>query len=256
MKIHSIVRLALALGILLALSACSPSREARHYLTIPTQSKYDLEELTPYDAYPGYRVTRIDGREFLTPAAVIKPSVHSVYLLSHWEIRPGETVLDIGTGSGIQAVFAAEKARRVVATDISPSAVATARLNVQRNKLGNKIEVRQGDLFEPLTGDERFDVVLFNIDYPYDENTQGLWAVHERFFAQVRKYLKPGGRIYYQAGKIANISRIYAMATKNRLRILRLRMDAELAFDKEPMVMLVRREEDITPPGFVSHQPD
>jgi methylase of polypeptide subunit release factors len=79
-------------------------------------------------------------------------------------IPPGSAVLDMGTGSGIGALRAAQWARQVVAVDISEAAVRCARDNVRRHRLEERVEVRHGDLFSPL-GDERFDVVLFNPPY-------------------------------------------------------------------------------------------
>src|SRR5687767_14697484 len=58
-------------------------------------------------------------------------------------------VLDLGTGSGIGAVFAAQRGASVVAVDINPEAVRCARINALLNDLDERIEVRRGDLFEP-----------------------------------------------------------------------------------------------------------
>lgn len=69
--------------------------------------------------------------------------------------------LDLGTGSGIGAVFAARRGFRVVAVDLNPEAVRCARLNAMLNRLEDRIEVREGDLFTPVAG-ERFDLILFN----------------------------------------------------------------------------------------------
>ncbi len=49
------------------------------------------------------------------------------------EVREADTVLDVGTGSGIQAILAASKAKRVLAVDVSPEAVNCARRNVALN---------------------------------------------------------------------------------------------------------------------------
>src|SRR5688572_18246060 len=71
------------------------------------------------------------------------------------------SVLDLGTGSGIGAVFAARKGASVVAVDINPEAVRCARINALLNHVDERIDVRLGDLFEPVRGEE-FDLVLFN----------------------------------------------------------------------------------------------
>lgn len=182
---------------------------------------------------------------FPSTVAVI-PSIQSVFLLEHSKINPNEEVLDIGTGIGIQAIFAAEIARRVVATDISPDAVRNAQFNVKNHQVEDKVEVRLGDLFAPIKPKEIFDVILFNIDYPYDEKTQGLWSVHQRFFDNVGHYLKSGGRIYYQAGLIKNIPKIQKMVKNNKLRIMKMDMVSALGVSKsqhrEPIVFLIQRD--------------
>ncbi len=173
---------------------------------------------------------------------VVVPSIQSVFLLEHTTIRKGEEVLDIGSGSGIQAIFAAEKAKRVVATDLNFAAVENTRFNAEGHGVSHIVEVRQGDLFSPIRPDEKFDVIIFNIDYPYDENTLGLWKVHERFFREVRQYMKPNGRIYYQAGLITNIPKIYTMVRDNKLRIMKMDMVAALLHNREPIVFLITRD--------------
>lgn len=113
-------------------------------------------------------------------------------------IRPGARVLDLGTGSGVGAVFAAQWAARVVAVDINPAAVRCARINALLHGCEDRIEVRQGDLFAPVAG-EAFDVVLFNPPY-YRGNPQSALdrafraeGLVERFAAGLEAVLAPGG---------------------------------------------------------------
>ena len=73
---------------------------------------------------------------------------------------PVESVLDLGTGCGIQAMHAARHADRVVATDISERALELAALNARLNAIDN-IEFRLGSLFDPVAG-ERFDHIISN----------------------------------------------------------------------------------------------
>lgn len=173
---------------------------------------------------------------------VVTPSIQSVYLLEHTTIQKDEEVLDIGSGSGIQAIFAAEKAKRVVATDLSFAAVENTRFNADGHKVSHIVEARQGDLFSAIKPEEKFDVIIFNIDYPFDEKSQKLWRVHERFFKEVGNYMKPNARIYYQAGLIANIPKIYSMVLQNHLRIMRLDMASALNHNREPMVFLIIKD--------------
>lgn len=115
------------------------------------------------------------------------------------EPRPGEgRALDLGTGSGVGAVFAARRGFRVVAVDLNPEAVRCARLNALLHGLEDRIEVREGDLFDPVAS-ETFDLVLFNPPFfcgtPKDRLDLA-WRgtdVLERFAAGLPRALSPGG---------------------------------------------------------------
>jgi len=188
------------------------------------------------------RKIKADYKYFYVLPGVVTPSIQSVYLLEHTTIKPNEVVLDIGSGSGIQAIFAAEKAAFVVATDIDHAAVENTKFNVKGHNLQNKVDVRQGDLFAPIKPSEKFDVIILNISYPYDEKTQWLWEIHERFFKEASQYLKPGGRIYYQAGWAFNIPKIFAMIQKNGFHVMKMDMVSALKFKREPIVFLIIRD--------------
>lgn len=81
--------------------------------------------------------------------------------LSGGLVPTGAAVLDLGTGTGVLAIAAARSAARVVAVDCNPAAVECARANVAANGVADRVEVRHGDLFDPVAG-ERFDLVLCN----------------------------------------------------------------------------------------------
>ncbi len=107
--------------------------------------------------------------------------------------------LDMGTGSGVGAVFLARRGWQVTAVDLNPEAVRCARINALLNRLEGRIDVRHGDLFEPVQG-ERFDLVLFNPPF-FRGEPKGLfdlaWRatdVMERFAAGLPGALADGGR--------------------------------------------------------------
>ena len=58
-------------------------------------------------------------------------------------------VFDLGCGSGIGAILSARRGARVVAVDVNPHAVEAAINNAARNGVSNRVDVRQGDLFDP-----------------------------------------------------------------------------------------------------------
>jgi len=201
--------------LLLALGGCGnlPLGEK-----LPAQDP-DLTYLGRAIDHPQNTLYRVRGLPFTVFPGVFQPSPDSMALLRHTQIRADETVLDIGTGTGIQAIFAARITHRVVATDINPAAVENTRLNAYRLGLADRISVRLSDLFSAIGPQERFDVILFNIEYPNSDADQVLWDVHERFFAQAKRHLKPGGRIYYQFGFRRNMARLQDMLRRNGLQI-------------------------------------
>ncbi|WP_416900551.1 methyltransferase [Micromonospora echinospora] len=73
--------------------------------------------------------------------------------------RPVETALDLGTGSGVQALHLATHARRVTATDVSARALRFAATTAALN--GQEWELLRGDLVAPVAG-RRFDLVVSN----------------------------------------------------------------------------------------------
>jgi methylase of polypeptide subunit release factors len=77
--------------------------------------------------------------------------------------RPVHTALDVGTGSGVQALWAARHSEHVVAVDVNQRALNIAAFNAQLNGVHN-VEFRLGNMFEPV-GDERFDLIVSNAPY-------------------------------------------------------------------------------------------
>jgi len=84
--------------------------------------------------------------------------------------RPIESMLDLGTGLGIQALLGARHAAQVTATDVNPRALAFARFNARLNGVTN-VEFREGSYFEPVAGLE-FDLVLANPPYVISPDSQ------------------------------------------------------------------------------------
>jgi release factor glutamine methyltransferase len=138
----------------------------------------------------------------------------SKQLASHMNIQQGEKVLEIGTGSGALAILAAKKASSVVATDISPIAYSCAQQNIQRHERDLKINIRQGDLFEPIGIDEKFSSILFNLPFMdgkpqsilevamYDDGHATLAA----FLQNAHQYLAKNGRIIIAFSNAGNVS--------------------------------------------------
>jgi SAM-dependent methyltransferase len=113
--------------------------------------------------------------------------------------RRGGRVLDLGTGCGAQALFAAAHADEVVGTDTNPRCLAYTRFNAALNGLGN-VTVRLGDMFAPVTG-ERFDLIVSNPPFvispdrelEYRDSGRPGDALLRELLADSPKHLTPGG---------------------------------------------------------------
>ena len=84
------------------------------------------------------------------------------------------TIADVGTGSGCVAISLAKRLPQatVIATDLSPDALAVARQNIERHDVANQVHLQEGDL---LTGyDGKLDLIVSNPPYIPDGEVPGL----------------------------------------------------------------------------------
>lgn len=145
----------------------------------------------------------IDGQPIVVLPKVFNPRImltgaFFAQLLNAKLIPPCSTVLELGTGSGVLSIFAARHSSSVTAVDIHPEAVRCAKINTVLHRLESKIEVIEGDLFEPVSG-RKFDVVLFSPPFYRGNPKKGLdfayyfGDIPKRFAEGLARHLKPGG---------------------------------------------------------------
>jgi release factor glutamine methyltransferase len=158
--------------------------------------------------------------EIDTAGEVYNPSDDSYLLLKIVEVTPGETFLEIGSGTGLIAIHAAKMGAKVTATDVNPHAVELTRRNAARNR--TQIQILQSDLFEKVTG--YFDVIAFNPPYlPGDSNStswiERSWSgggkgseVSVSFLEQAWRHLAPGGRIYMVLSSLTGLTTVLKAA--------------------------------------------
>lgn len=136
-----------------------------------------------------------------TSEEVYKPSDDSFLLAENLLIKKGDFCLDIGTGTGILAIELAKKGCKVIAVDINPQALHTAKKNAELNSVSSLIEFRESDLFENVP--EKFDFIVFNTPYLPVSDTGALaeaWSGGENFntihcfLSEVDRHLNKDGK--------------------------------------------------------------
>ena len=103
---------------------------------------------------------------------VYVPAEDSYLLADNLEIKEGQSVLEIGTGSGIVAMYASRLTDSITVTDINFDACLLAEKNFNDNGIEN-VEILFGNMFEPVK-DRKFDVILFNTPYLPTEDDEVL----------------------------------------------------------------------------------
>ena len=119
---------------------------------------------------------------------VFSPTTTSRTLADAIEITPGDTVIDVGCGSGVLAIVAAKLgAAKVYGVDLSQRAVEAARENARRLGLDHICEFRAGDLLEPVR-DVQATVLIGDGTIQHEQAI--LDAAHEIFGDHMRPVLE------------------------------------------------------------------
>ena len=161
--------------------------------------------------------------DFLGLKLIVPPKVHPINPMSDLlgnsvlgELNETDTVLDMGTGCGVNAILAASKADKVIAVDINPEAIRAAEENARANGKG-KIEFRLSNVFSKVK--ESFDLIIFDPPfrwfaprdiYEISTTDKGYTSLH-RFFSEVNDHLNPGGRILLCFGSSGDLSYLYQL---------------------------------------------
>jgi release factor glutamine methyltransferase len=168
------------------------------------------------------------GLEFDVNQAVLIPRPETELLVNYVAQRiPAErqaTIVDVCTGSGCIAVAIARlrPRARVIATDLSTPSLDVARRNAARHAVCERITWLEGDLLEPLAGQElegRIDVIVSNPPYISEADWATLQPevrlfeprgalvagpqgteLHERLLQEAGPYLSPGGALLMEIG--------------------------------------------------------
>ncbi len=110
--------------------------------------------------------------------------------IGHLDLRPGETVLDLGSGAGIDALLAADRVGpdgKVIGVDMTPEMIERARDNAEKAG-ASQVDFREGRLEALPVADASVDAVTSNC-------VINLVPDKTRVFREVSRVLRPGGRL-------------------------------------------------------------
>jgi len=151
---------------------------------------------------------------------IYEPSEDSELLAKYVAKFAKGKVLDLGTGSGIQAETALKFTNNVLATDINKEAIKYVK------KKGIKTKVSY--LFNNIKG--KFDLIIFNAPYLPDEELEDKeskkitsggrygYEILEKFFEQVNNYLNEDGKVLIIFSSLTNKNKIDKIIKKNNFK--------------------------------------
>ena len=169
---------------------------------------------------PEGKVVKYLGKEFLVYPNTFWPFTDSKPLVKNFHVQSGESVLDVGTGSGVIAIFSCyQGAGKVVGVDINPAAIKSAKYNAKSHGFEKIMKVIKSNLFDNLKG-QKFDVITANIPFrdkfAHDIVARAQWdtdfQTNTRFFAEVGEHLNPNGRIYFIHSNFGETERVKKLA--------------------------------------------
>ncbi len=155
-----------------------------------------------------------------------RPSTISVLLADALKVSEGDTVVDVGCGSGVLSIVAAKLgAARVYGVDAAPDVVEVASENASRHGVANITTFLQGDLFEPLPPGLQADVVIGDVSGIPDliAAESGWFPSREgggprgselpiRMLEGVQDVLRRGGRFFLPTGTLQDEAAILEKA--------------------------------------------
>lgn len=193
----------------------------------------------------GYRIIQREGK--------FRFGMDAVLLSGFVRVKPGEAVLDLGTGTGIIPILleAKTQGRHFTGIEIFPASVDMARRSVALNGLEERIEIVQGDIKEAgsLFAPASFDVITSNP--PYMTGQHGLTnpdlekaAARHELLCTLEDVVRAAARLARTGGRFYMVHRPFRLAeiirtlSRYNMEPKRMRMVYPFA-DREPNMVLI-----------------
>ncbi len=147
---------------------------------------------------------------------IYEPSEDSYLMQKHVRELALGRVLDMGTGSGIQALTAITNpnAQFVLAADADAEVIAALEKKIREHKI-RKLQAIHSNLFSHIKG--KFNLIIFNPPYlPQDKGIEDKalyggkkgWELSEKFFQQASQHLFPDGKVLFLFSSLTNKKKI------------------------------------------------
>jgi tRNA1Val (adenine37-N6)-methyltransferase len=196
---------------------------------------------------------QLSGLKIIQNSRAFCFGMDAVLLSGFAKAKPGNHVLDLGTGTGIIPLLLSAKtqAARLTGLEIQPESADMAERSVKMNALEERVAIMTGDIKEArvLFGASVFDVVTCNPPYmiadhgiqnPADEKTiarHEVLCTLEDVIAQTAAVLKPGGH-FYMVHRPFRLAEIITKMCAYHLEPKRMRLVYPYA-DREPVMVLI-----------------
>lgn len=203
------------------------------------------KEVTTDDLQNGYYIYQpADGFRFGVDAVLLSEFAH---------IKPGENVLDMGTGTGIIPILLAAKTkgRHFTGLEIQEFSAAVAKESVLLNKLEERIDIVNGDIKEAskLFGNESFNVIVSNppymiADHGLRNDADEKYIARHETLCTFDDIAREASRVLISKGRFYLIHRPFRLAElfmtlkKYKLEPKRMRL-VHSYVDKEPQMVLI-----------------
>jgi len=138
-----------------------------------------------------------------------------------------KSLLEIGTGTGIVALFSALNGAEVSATDINPDSIKNANYNFQEHNV--QIKTYCGDMYEPLPPEKKFDFIFWNHPFNCGDNPNEELLLRSGFdfqYKDLKEYilkahlhLKPQGKLLLGTGNFALLFKIKNIVKEHGYKI-------------------------------------
>lgn len=196
---------------------------------------------------------QVKGYEIIQNPGKFCFGMDAVLLANFARVKQGESVLDLGTGTGIIPILLTAKTegRQFVGLEIQEESADMARRSVEHNQLTDKVKIVTGDIKEAaeIFGPVSFDVITTNPPYMIGQhgiaNPSDAKAIarHEvlctldDILRESVKILKPGGK-FYMVHRPFRLAEILSKMVSMGLEPKRMRM-VHPYIDKEPNMVLI-----------------